>query len=59
MKLKQMLMLALAVCTAGLVKAEDAYIETDGTQAFVLDYYANPATKIVADFAWVDTTTVQ
>lgn len=59
MKLKQMLVLALAVCTAGLVKAEDAYIETDGTQAFVLDYYANPATKIVADFAWVDTTTVQ
>jgi hypothetical protein len=29
--------------------AEEAYIEADGTQAIVTDYYPNPTTKIVAD----------
>ena len=59
MKVKQILTLALAACTGGLAWAEDAYIETDGTQAFVLDYYASGSTKVVADFAWVDTETRQ
>ena len=39
--------------------AEDAYIEGDGTQAIVTDYYSNPATKIVADYAYTATTPTQ
>ena len=33
-------------------RAEDPYIESDGTQGIVLDYFVNPKTKIVADFAF-------
>ena len=33
-------------------QAEDPYIESDGTQGIVLDYFVNPKTKIVADFAF-------
>ena len=41
---------AAVVATTGAFAA-DAYIEGDGTQAIVTDYYPNPATKIVADYA--------
>ena len=33
-------------------RAADPYIESDGTQGIVLDYFVNPRTKIVADFAF-------
>ena len=36
---------AAVVATTGAFAA-DAYIEADGTQAIVTDYYPNPATKI-------------
>ncbi|MBR1586945.1 MAG: hypothetical protein IJ658_01340, partial [Kiritimatiellae bacterium] len=35
-------------------RAEDAYVDSDGTQAVVLDYFANPQTRVEADFAWLD-----
>ena len=37
---------------ASAALAEDPYVESDGTQAVVLDYFVNPKTKIVADFAF-------
>ena len=52
---------ALRFLAAGVVAlaasafAEDAYIEADGTQAIVTDYYPNPTTKIVADYAYTAT----
>lgn len=41
--------LALAA-TAPAAMAEDAYIQSSGTQAINTGYYANPQTRIVADF---------
>ena len=49
-------MLVAAVAVANGAFAEDAYIEGDGTQSIVTDYYPNPATKIVADYAYTATT---
>ena len=46
---------AAVVATTGAF-AEEAYIEGDGTQSIVTDYYPNPATKIVADYAYTATT---
>ena len=43
----------------GAVWAEDAYIQSDGTQHIRTGYCANPRTKVVCDFAYVDATTVQ
>lgn len=40
---------AAAVAATTGAFAADAYIEADGTQAIVTDYYPNPTTKIVAD----------
>ena len=40
-------------------RAEDAYIESDGTQGVVLDYHVNPKTKIVVDFAFLSPLTRQ
>ena len=40
-------------------QAEDAYIDSDGTQSIVLDYYVKPTTKIVADYAFLSVTPVQ
>lgn len=37
----------------------DAYLESDGTQAILSDYYPSPATKVVADFAFTEVDTVQ
>ena len=55
--------LAVRVLAAAIVAviatgafAEDAYIESDGTQGIVTDYYPTPATKIVADYAYTATT---
>ena len=42
----------IAVGMALSARAEDPYIESDGTQGIVLDYFVNPRTKIVADFAF-------
>ena len=39
--------------------AADAYIDTDGTQSIVLDYYVKPNTKIVADYAFLSVTPLQ
>ena len=47
---------AAAVAATTGAFAEDAYIEGDGTQSIVTDYYPNPATKIVADYAFTATT---
>ena len=51
----------LLVCVGllGAVWAEDAYIQSDGTQHIRTGYCANPRMKIVCDFAYVDATTVQ
>ena len=51
----------LLVCAGllGAVWAEDAYIQSDGTQHIRTGYCANPRTKVVCDFAYVDATTVQ
>ena len=49
---------AAVVATTGAFAA-DAYIEADGTQAIVTDYYPNPATKIVADYAYTAVTPTQ
>ena len=49
-------MLVAAVAVANGAFAEDAYIEGDGTQSIVTDFYPNPATKIVADYAYTATT---
>jgi len=43
----------------GAVWAEDAYIQSDGTQYIKTGYYANPTTKIVCDFAYVEVSTLQ
>ena len=40
-------------------RAEDPYIDSDGTQTVVLDYYVKPTTKIVADYAFLSVTPVQ
>ena len=47
---------AAAVAATTGAFAADAYIEADGTQAIVTDYYPNPATKIVADYAYTAVT---
>ena len=39
--------------------AADAYIDSDGTQSIVLDYYVKPNTKIVADYAFLSITPLQ
>ena len=39
--------------------AADAYIDTDGSQTVVLDYYVKPNTKIVADYAFLSVTPLQ
>ncbi|MBQ6338525.1 MAG: hypothetical protein IJI36_05200, partial [Kiritimatiellae bacterium] len=39
--------------------AADAYIDSDGTQSIVLDYYVKPNTKIVADYAFLSVTPLQ
>ena len=41
---------SMALLTASSVFAEDAYIESDGTNTVNIGYYANPKTKIVIDF---------
>ena len=46
-KLLGFLTLSLATSVAF---AEDAYLESDGTQYVPINYYANPQTRIVADF---------
>ena len=40
-------------------RAADAYIDTDGSQTVVLDYYVKPNTKIVADYAFLSVTPLQ
>ncbi|MBQ6008559.1 MAG: hypothetical protein IJL17_08465 [Kiritimatiellae bacterium] len=58
MKAKAFVSCFVAAMAAGAFAA-DAYIEGDGTQAIVTDYYPNPATKIVADYAYTATTPTQ
>ena len=54
------LIVSLAVAgMSAFAFAADAYIEADGTQAIVTDYYPNPATKIVADYAYTAVTPLQ
>ena len=51
---------AAAVAATTGAFAADAYIEADGTQAIVTDYYyPNPTTKIVADYAYTAVTPTQ
>ena len=56
---KHRVCLVAAVAAALCAFAEDAYIEGDGTQAIVTDYYPNPSTKIVADYAYTAVTPLQ
>lgn len=58
MKAKAFVSCFVAAMAAGTFAA-DAYVEADGTQAIVTDYYPNPATKIVADYAYTATTPAQ
>ncbi len=48
----KMIWAVVAVVYATGAWAEDAYIQTDGTQYFRTEYYAKPTTKIVCDFAY-------
>ena len=57
-KLK-MLATCVAAGLATLAFAEDAYIQSDGTQHIRTGYCANPRMKIVCDFAYVDVATLQ
>ena len=50
---------AIAGGLALSAQAADAYIDTDGTQSIVLDYYVKPNTKIVADYAFLSVTPLQ
>ena len=61
MKKRQMStwVLTAAVAATLCAFAADAYIEGDGTQAIVTDYYPNPSTKIVADYAYTAVTPLQ
>lgn len=43
----------------GDYEGRGAYLESDGTQAILSDYFANPGSKIVADFEWLDVSTKQ
>ena len=53
--MKKTVLLACVAAAAFGAAAEDAYIEGDGTQGIVTDYYVKPATKIVADYAFTAT----
>jgi DNA-binding LacI/PurR family transcriptional regulator len=55
-RLAAMGIVGMAVFTAF---AEDAYVESDGTQAVNTGYFANPGTKVVIDYTLLDVTTVQ
>ena len=44
--------MGIACGLASSAFAEDPYVESDGTQAVLLDYFVNPKTKIVVDFAF-------
>ena len=51
-----------AVAITGLAfsaAADDAFIQSDGTQYIKTDYLANPSTKIVCDFSYTSATPVQ
>lgn len=52
-------MMAVAALLSGGAFAEDACIQTDGTQYFNSGYYPNPNTRIVADYAFTSPTPVQ
>ena len=58
------LFVAFSIMAAGVTVAEDVYVEyvqSDRTQKHTVNvgYKPNPRTKIVVDYAFVDTTTVQ
>ena len=42
-----------------IMVADDAYLEADGTQAIISDYYPSPKSKVVADFAFTAVSPVQ
>ena len=44
------LLAVVALLSAGALFADDAYIQSDGTQAITTDYYINAKTKIEIDF---------
>lgn len=48
-----------AAFAAGLLFAEDGWVQSDGTQYVDTGFRPTPKTKIVADFAYVDATTLQ
>lgn len=52
-KLLGFLALALA---ASVTFAEDAYLESDGTQVILTDYYPTEKMQLVVDFAMVEET---
>ncbi len=47
-------LLAIATSAALTTRADDAYIQSDGTQFINTGYYVTPATKVELDFAFVD-----
>ena len=60
--MKQFMRVAVMGIAIGLVlsaAAEDAYIQTDGTQAVNTGYHVTPTTKVVMDCALMDNTTAQ
>ncbi len=52
-------MFCVALTAMSAVRAEDACVESTGAQAVILDYYANPRTRVLVDFAYTDITTQQ
>ena len=61
--MKRMLACVAAMGIAGMMvlsaAAEDAYIQTDGTQAVNTGYHVTSTTKVVMDCALMDNTTKQ
>ena len=47
-------LLGMMMAVAGAVRAEEAYLESDGSQAILTDCVVTPGTRLVADFQMLD-----
>lgn len=56
---KRLILVGIALAAGGMSFAEDGWVQSDGTQYVDTGYRPTPKTKIVADFAYVDVTTLQ
>ena len=52
--MKRTVLCAMALMGVGSLMAEDAYIESDGTQFINTGYYVKPTSRVELDFAFVN-----